>query len=85
MEDSEGRSVIDFNKALLDPAAHFDSPQTLLASEELDRDQKIELLRRWYRDALALQVAAGEGMAGGERNRCRETLEALQALGATVE
>ena len=85
MEESEGRSVIDFNKALLDPAAHFDSPQSLLANEELDRDQKIELLRRWYRDGLRLQVATEEGMAGGERNWCQETIEALHALGAGVE
>jgi hypothetical protein len=73
--------MVNFHKALLDPAAHFDSPHSLAATEDLTREQKIELLRRWYHDAIELQVAAGEGMAGGERDRHRETVKALRSLG----
>lgn len=70
---------------VLDPSAHFESPQSLATDPELSREQKIELLRRWYHDALELQVAEEEGMAGGERNLLQETVEALRSLEADAK
>ena len=76
--------MTNYREALLDPASHFDSPGSLLKDDSLSREQKIELLRRWYHDALELQVAEEEGMAGGERSWSRETVEALHSLGAGI-
>jgi len=77
--------MADYRKALLDPAAQFSSPRSLVASTDFTREQKIELLRRWYHDALELQTAEAEGMAGGERDDLRETSKALERLGAGVD
>ena len=45
---------MDFNKAKLNPAAVFKSPQEVVSSQELSREQKIEIFgngnrrrRRW--------------------------------------
>ena len=40
----EGGSKMDFEKAKLDPAAVFKSPQEVVSSQELSREQKIEIL-----------------------------------------
>lgn len=75
----------DYRKALLDPAAHFDSPASITADGRLEREQKIELLRRWCHDAHELQVADGEGMSGGERDWYREAVAALRSLGVDYD
>ena len=41
---------MDFEKAKLNPAAVFKSPQEVVSSQELSRQQKIEILRRWDQD-----------------------------------
>ncbi len=38
--------MIDFEKALLDPASMFGSPAEVVGRQDLSRDQKIEILRR---------------------------------------
>ena len=64
---SEGnRMSLDMAKARLDPGAVFASPETLRDHPGLDRDQKLELLRRWAYDARELSTAEEEGMGGGE-------------------
>jgi hypothetical protein len=62
-----GCSHVDVEKALLYPGLVFKTPQELLANNELSRDQKIEILRRWEYDVRQLQVAEEEGM--GSRSR----------------
>jgi hypothetical protein len=39
-----------YEKALLDPASAFTSPEQVLTSAELSREQKIEILHRWEYD-----------------------------------
>jgi hypothetical protein len=64
---SEGsRLSVDMARARLDPGAVFASPETLRDHPGLDRDQKLELLRRWAYDARELSAAEAEGMSGGE-------------------
>ena len=56
--------MIDVKKAMLNPTSVFKEPEEVVASDELNRDQKIEVLRRWEYDARELEVAEDEaGMA----------------------
>lgn len=45
----------DFEKALLDPAVVFGTPEEVLECVDLSREQKVEALRRWEQEALALE------------------------------
>ncbi len=49
--------MIDVKKAMLDPTMVFKEPKEVVANDELTRDQKIEILRRWEYDARELEVA----------------------------
>ena len=42
---------------MLDPTMVFKDPTDVIADENLSRDQKIEILRRWEYDARELEVA----------------------------
>ena len=46
--------MIDVEKALVDPGLVFKSPAELLANQDLSRQQKIEILRRWEYDGPRL-------------------------------
>ena len=39
--------MIDVKQAILDPTSVFKDPTEIIANENLCRDQKIEVLRRW--------------------------------------
>ncbi len=56
--------MIDVKRAMLNPTSVFEEPKEVVANDELTRDQKIEILRRWEYDAHELEVAEEEaGMA----------------------
>ncbi len=56
--------MIDVTMAMLDPTMVFKEPKDVVASNELTRKQKIEILHRWKYDAQQLEVAEEEaGMA----------------------
>ncbi len=48
---------------MVDPAKMFANPAAVVGSDELTRDQKIDVLLRWEFDARALSVADEENMA----------------------
>ena len=79
--------MIDIKKALLDPSAVFHKPAEVVESDELEREQKIEILRRWEYDARELQVADDESMTAPrpERVTLDAVLQALRALGASPD
>ncbi len=56
--------MTDIDKAMLDPTAVFRTPEEVLLREDMTRDQKIEILRRWAYDARNLEVAEEENMGG---------------------
>jgi hypothetical protein len=58
------RTKIELEKAFLDPAASFRSPSDVLTSPRFDKEDKIEILRRWEYDAVEMSVASEEGMIG---------------------
>ena len=74
--------MIDVTKAMLDPTMVFKEPEDVVASNELTRAQKIEILRRWEYDARQLEVAEEEaGMAVRRPEMFDLVLQALHRLG----
>lgn len=73
-----------FDDMLLDPAATFASPEQVLNNNELDREQKIQILRRWDDDARLLLTAQSEGMKSGDSGSdvLKQVQSALASLGA---
>ena len=71
---------MDFEKAKLNPAASFKSPQEVVSNQELSREQKIEILQHWEQDATALEVAEEEGMPGPQPKLLQPIRDALHAL-----
>ncbi|HEY5543451.1 MAG TPA: hypothetical protein VIM04_09390 [Candidatus Binatia bacterium] len=79
--------MIDVKKALLDPSAVFREPDEVVESKLLNREQKIEILRRWEYDVRELQVADEESMTAPrpERVTLDAVLKALRAVGAPAD
>ncbi len=72
-----------FEELLQDPRASFDSPAQIVNSKDLNKAQKIELLRRWEYDVEQLQAAEGEGMDSNrnEGEMLQKLIDALHCLG----
>jgi hypothetical protein len=47
----------------------FDEPEDVLRRDDLSREQKTLILRRWEHDARELETASDEGMAGEAPDR----------------
>ena len=74
--------MIDLKKAMLDPTMVFEDPKEVVANDELTRDQKIEILRRWEYDARQLEVAEEEaGMLVLRPEMFDRVVQALHTLG----
>jgi hypothetical protein len=65
------------------PAACFDRPQDVLMANDLSKDEKRAILEQWKQDAMLLQTATDENMAGGEPSKIEEVALALRALDPT--
>ena len=74
--------MTDIEKAMFDPTAVCRAPEEVLLREDMSREQKIEVLRRWAYDARQLQVADEENMGGQQPDILDEILRALHALDA---
>ncbi len=75
--------MIDVTKAMLDPTKVFKEPKDVVASKELTRNQKIEILRRWEYDTRALEMAEEEaGTAVLGPAMFDRVVQALHTLGA---
>jgi hypothetical protein len=79
--------MIDVEKALLDPAAIFKNPQQVIDANDLSRDQKIEVLRRWEYDVREIQVLDDESTTAKETHAVTldSVLNALRSLGAPID
>ena len=71
---------MDFEKAKLNPAAIFKTPQDVVSSQDLSRTQKIEILERWEHDAVTMEVAEEEGMPGPQPKLLQPIRDALHKL-----
>jgi hypothetical protein len=77
------KSVV--NEAIADPSRMFPSPMAVVESNDLSREEKIEVLRSWELDAKRLLESDEENMTderGRERNQLPEIQKALRALDA---
>ena len=70
----------DLERALINPAAVFDTPRMVLRQPRLMAGCKREILRRWAWDEYLKEVAASEGMAEGEPSRLDEVKAALLSM-----
>ena len=83
---TDHRTESELNKVLLDPAASFRSPADVLASEAFDRQDKIEILRRWEYDAVEMSVASDEGMTGPNgAELLQQIVSALRELSGDID
>ena len=76
---------MNFEQAVLDPAAVYAHPEEVLSDDSLDREQKIKIRRRWEYDARELEVADDENMAGGPPSVLDQVLQALHRLDAEID
>ncbi len=78
---------MDQKNTLVDPSTMFKTPQEVVERNDMSRDQKIEILRRWEYDMRELQVADEEGMspAGPQSITLDAVLKALSSLGAGAD
>jgi hypothetical protein len=78
-----------FKEALGDVSRIFKTPQAVLEASDLDRQQKVDLLKQWDTDLRLLMVASEENMTGNVPGRTaellREVLRCLDALGANED
>jgi hypothetical protein len=72
---------MNLKQALDDPSSVFAAPADVVRSEDVSREQKIQILRRWEYEARTLEVAQDENMMGGVVSRLAEVLDALHSLG----
>lgn len=63
-----------------DPSRHFDSPMEIAEHSAFGDADKLKLLQAWETDAVVLETASEENMAGGEPSRLREVKEAIRKL-----
>ncbi|MEQ6884433.1 hypothetical protein [Salicola sp. Rm-C-2C1-2] len=76
---------MQLDKALVDPAAVFTTPDEVVTAEGLSTDQRIRILRRREYDALELTVADDENMPGDSTPLLEKVLAALHRLGYTPD
>jgi len=62
----------------------FATPEEVLNHDNLSREQKIKILRRWYYDASSVAVAEEEGMIGGDDLMVQRIVQALHQLTGEV-
>jgi hypothetical protein len=61
-------------KAILDPSAVFETPESVLDEASLTKQQKIDILLRWEYNAAEEAVALEEGMPGNDSDVLRQVL-----------
>ena len=72
---------MNLQHALDNPTSVFATPDDVVRSDEVSREEKIQILRRWEYEARLLEVAQEENMMGGSASRLADVLDALHALG----
>jgi hypothetical protein len=64
------------------PPVPYSHPQQVLDAD-IDREEKIRILREWYYDAVRMQESTNENMTGGAPDRLQAVSKALLALGVS--
>ena len=75
-----------FDKLVVDVSKHFATPEALIASKDLTREQKLSLLWQWEYDLQLLQVATEENMtSAGDANTAGANAEKMRAVHKAAE
>ncbi|WP_044560668.1 hypothetical protein [Azospirillum sp. B4] len=69
----------DIDTLLGDVSRHFETPHDLVVCDQLDRSEKILLLRHWEHDLRLLMVASEENMTTDLPPTTAEQLTAVKA------
>jgi hypothetical protein len=83
--------VMDFDRAMKNPASVFDTPEAVSASTELAPEQKLAILLQWKDQLLQFQAADDEGMrrsegaAGVTTDVLGRVIDILSRLGADLK
>lgn len=78
--------MIEYSKAIYNPAKYFTLPQEVVDSEDLTLEQKIAVLEQWRLDELDREVATEENMPSSDApHMLRKVSLALRALRPHVE
>jgi hypothetical protein len=75
-----GPGLPDLDRALLNPASVFESPQDVVRHPLLSLDCKREILLRWAWDEYLVDLALADGMPEGEPSQLTEVRTALRIL-----
>ena len=73
---------VDNDAKVQKPSAHFVEPHDVVVDPLLSGAQKVDALETIEQDARQMSVASSEGMAGGERSKLHDVLEAKTELAA---
>jgi len=76
--------VIDKEEAQTNPSSVFDKPADVVATKELNAEEKAKVLQEWELDARLSDVAAEEGMTKKkpeQQSVLRDIKKAQQELG----
>lgn len=77
---------MNIEDAIKDPGKVFGTPEELIKRDDLSREEKIEVLRRWHADAQGQSDAEGGLLGGGAGPVMSERISsALAELGASPE
>ena len=71
-------------RAKLSPAHRFKSPMDVVETSQIERGDKVAILKSWEADELALLRAEGEGMGGGKHAHLQKVRAALDHLSSEL-
>ena len=73
------------DKAMLEPATIFPTPEDVLREESLTTEQKVEILSRWEYQAADEAVALEEGMPGDDSDLLYRILTAIGEVAGRLD
>jgi hypothetical protein len=71
-------------RAKLSPARTFKSPMDVVETNDIERVDKLAILKAWEADEVALLRAEDEGMGGGEHAHLHKVRAALAYLSSEL-
>lgn len=71
---------LKYERALIDPAKVFGTPEAVVKDTELDYEQKLAILRLWANDAKLMEIAEEENMGGGPQDMLERILLCIQQI-----
>lgn len=75
---------VDFDTAILDPAAFYATPEAVAADPDLTGGQRRRFLMEWAQDIEDRQVGVDEGMGAGDLSGSDQDAQLLQGIRACL-